>query len=253
MIQSARQRRVLEHLRLHQTLSVEEAVELLESSPATVRRDFNTMADGGSVERVRGGVRALDPDVMVPFSVRLQRESHQKEAIARAAMELLRPNDVVLIDGGTTTFAFASDWPDMPLKVITNSLLLAAELDQPRRRDDGLELYLTGGYLHPASGLLLGPGAVSSLNRYYANWAFLSASAVGAGGIFNTGDPVAEFERQLIARADKVVVLADNSKLGAMDSSFVCDLDTVDILITDLPLVAPEFAAAGVEIIVAGA
>ena len=59
MIQELRHERMIDFLNAHEILSVEEAMALFAASPATIRRDFNDLADRGVVQRVRGGIKLL--------------------------------------------------------------------------------------------------------------------------------------------------------------------------------------------------
>ena len=92
---------------------------------------------------------------------------------------------------------------------------------------------MTGGYLYPQSGLLIGPQAVAGISRYHANWALLSTAGISPEGSFNTNEFIAESERMMIDRADRVAVLADHTKVGGRSMCHVCGLDKIDVLITD--------------------
>ena len=101
------------------------------ASPATIRRDFTELAASGKAERVRGALRkiASESGKMPPFALREIRLSKEKAAMAEFAVTLLKPGDVLIIDGGTSTFQMAHFLPDFSLKIITNSVRLAMFLD----------------------------------------------------------------------------------------------------------------------------
>jgi DeoR/GlpR family transcriptional regulator of sugar metabolism len=244
-MQQQRFSRILAHLAAHEFLSGGEAARLLQASPATVRRDFRDLAAQGLVHRSRGGVRRAGPavDGMSPFPLREVRFSKEKAALARHAAGLLRPSDVVMVDGGTTTYHLAASLPAFPLRVITNSLRLAAALSEHGWQRRALEVFLTGGYLYPQASILLGPQAVNALSQYHAHWCFLSAEGVSEAGLSNTNEMVVEVERVMMARAGKVVVLADHSKLGVRSMAHLCRLEDIDLLVTDAHPASAEFLA----------
>lgn len=228
--------RILIHLREKGRLSVQEATALLGVSVATVRRDFREMHRQNLVRRVRGSVLPAPVDrsgEIIPFALRQVRHSQAKAALAARAAKLLAPHDVVIIDGGTTTYHLAGMLPPFPLKVVTNSMRLAAALDELREERPNPEVHLTGGFLYPGSGILLGPSANAGLSHYFAKWAFLSVGGINEEGIYNTNELVSEAERVIVGNAEKVVVLADSSKLGHAALCRVCPLDEIDILITN--------------------
>ncbi|MGY8768550.1 MAG: DeoR/GlpR family DNA-binding transcription regulator [Pirellulales bacterium] len=238
------------------TLSVEEAATRLEASAATIRRDFNQLAEANLVERVRGGIRIVGDQQMVPFAVREVRQPTEKMAIAEEAATLLAPGDVVFIDGGTTTLQLASCLPPMPLRIITNSLRLAAAIESRAMKRGLWEVFLTGGFLYSGSGLLVGPSAQTGLSQYHADWAMLSASSVSTQGVFNDNEHVVESERLMIANADKVAVLADNTKIGRYAMCHIAGIDKVDVLVTDDHVNSKaqldEFVSAGVDVLRVG-
>lgn len=233
-MQQERLDRILALLEEKPFLTVTEAAEILAASPATIRRDFNLLAEQQRLERARGGVvRSRQPlGELPPFAVRQVRLTGEKAALARKAVELLAPHDVVMVDGGTTTFHLTTCLPGFPLQIITNSLRLASTLAEKSLGESPVETYLTGGYLYPQSGLLVGPQAAKTLTQYHANWAFLSAGGVNEQGVFNAPEHVIEAERTMIEHADRVVVLADQTKIGARSMCWLCPLDRIHVLIT---------------------
>lgn len=257
MLAAERHDRLVNLLRDKEFLGIDEACAAVGASPATIRRDFGELVAQGRVERLRGGVTRPRRDAlaMVPFAAREMQRAAEKSAIARVAASLLAPGDAVFVDGGTSTLHLASHLGAVPVRVITNSLRLAAAIGATTYASP-VEVHCTGGYLLTRGGLLIGPQARAGIAAYHARWAFLSVGGVGPDGVFNTDELVQDVEREMIAHADRVVVLADHSKIGARSLCRVCDLARVHELITDAA--APEAAlreirSAGVTVHVAGA
>lgn len=235
MLTARRHEIILESLLERDYLTVLEVQELLQTSAATVRRDFTELANLGLLERVRGGVRPVrrPADRIIPFALREKQYSTQKKALAKQAVTLLRSGQVIFIDGGTTTFLMGLCLPNLDLRIITNSLRLASLLEEYGGVNPSLEVFVIGGFLYTKSGILLGPNTETALAQYHAHWAFLSAGGVDVSGIFNTNELVMKSEQAMIEHADKVVVLADRSKIGKQAMCHVADLSRIDILITD--------------------
>lgn len=239
MLSNPRQQQLIDTLAVRRFLRLDDAVKLTNASLATVRRDFAALAEAGVVQRFRGGIRLPQSDTMLPFALRDYLFSEAKQRLAQRAAALLRPGDVLFVDGGTTTAHLAACLPAIPLRIITNSVRLATMLDEGNRRSN-YEIYLTGGGLYPRSGLLTGPSAAAAVAQYRACWAFLSVGGLTRDGLFNTTESVVETERRMIAHAEKVVVVADHSKIGRTAMCRVCPLEEIDILITeDTAPVAP--------------
>lgn len=211
------------------------AIEATGASRPTLRRDFQELAERGTVERVRGGIRVIRKEGNLPFNLREVHHSAAKRAIAQAAVRLLKAGDVVYIDGGTTTYHICFCLPKIPLRIITNSLRVSAYLDDPVHRYGEWEIYLTGGLIQHGSSMLTGPGTLHTLDFYHADWAFLSIGGVVVEGFYNTSEAVVETERKMIERSDRAVILADQSKLGRRAMCRVCGVGRIHELITDAP------------------
>src|SRR5258708_2731396 len=177
-----RQRQILELLQADPELAVDDACARLGASAATIRRQFARLAAEGRVEKTGGGVRlkadAPEPAGPAAFHDRLSENAAEKRAIAEAAAVLLEDGDVVMIDGGTTTYQLCEFIALKRIRIITNSLVIAQAVDRLKGRQRGAEIYLTGGILHPESSVLAGPPAEPFLTRYHARSSFLSAAVV---------------------------------------------------------------------------
>ena len=257
MNQPERLNALLELVTLTGWVSVEEASQKLGVSRATIRRDFDHLARQQLIHRARGGA-APTVGYELPLSYKATRRSTEKQRIAAAASALVQPGHVVGINGGTTaaevTRAIASrrdiatqDFPR--LTVVTNAVNLAHELTvRPY-----IKLVVTGGVARPQSYELTGPLARQTLSRLKLDIAFLGADGVDPeGGITAQHEGEAEVNALIAARARKVVVVADSTKLGMVSFALICSLSTVDTLVTDTDApddVTDAIESAGVEVL----
>lgn len=234
-----RQRAIVSLVELQGDLTVDEACRTLGISPATARRDFVELSARGVVEKTWGGLKRTQAGApasdMLPSSVRENLNRSEKERMARAGCERVQDGDVLIIDGGTTTLCMAPFLANRPVRILTNSILIAHRIDTLRSVNAGAEVFLTGGFLYPGSGLLVGPEAVQSLSQYHARWAFLSVGGLDAEGATNTNHLVVESERTMIRMAESVVVLADSSKWGRKEMVRAFTWSEVTDLVTDSP------------------
>jgi len=231
-----RQRQILELLQASPELSVDDACTRLGASPATIRREFVQLATQGQVEKTWGGIRQMadgaPPAGPAAFHHRLTENAAEKRAIAQAAASLLEDGDVVMIDGGTTTYQLCEFIALRPIRIITNSLVIAQTVDRLKGRQRGAEIYLTGGILQPESSVLSGPPAEAFLKRYHARWVFLSAAGVDAREATNHNEAVLASERLMIEQSERIALLVDHTKLGQRAMCPLCSLAKVDHLFT---------------------
>ena len=234
MIPLERHERILEHLNTHRFLSAEQALALFGASPATIRRDFNELADKGLAQRTRGGLRRLDyvEDGALPYAFRAGRYAGEKDRIAQRAVALLEPGDTVFVDGGTSTHHLAQHLPSIPLTFITNSLRLAPVLAERSAPSVPVRVLVSGGALHAEAGLLVGPQAARTLGDYQADWAFISPGGVDERGLYNTNEDIAALERVMMANASRTVILAHPGKFGRTAFCRVSGLEAVARLVT---------------------
>ena len=234
-----RLQQILELLQREPELALAEACRRLGASPATVRRAFVDLEREGQVERTWGGIRLRGRGTLQmgppAFAKRLELAPEPKRAIAKAAAALLRDGDVAMVDGGTTTFLMAEFIALKRIRVITNSLVIAQAIDRLKGGRLGAEVSITGGLLEPESGLVVGAQAEEFLGRYRAGWAFLGAAGVDAESVTNYDETVLASEKRMIAQAERLVILADASKLGRTAMCELCPIGEVDHLITAGP------------------
>src|SRR5262245_33550066 len=121
-----RQKRIEEHLQKVEFASLDELAEKVGASVSTVRRDVTVLEASGSVKRTHGGARLLNlRSDEFTFANRDTHNLEAKEAIGRACAGLIRPNQTVIIDAGTTLYHVARHLEAMTPHIITNSLPVA--------------------------------------------------------------------------------------------------------------------------------
>jgi DeoR family transcriptional regulator of aga operon len=231
MRQPERLNAILEQLSLDGNLSVVEIARSLDVSPATVRRDLRLLEDQRMLERTHGGAVPHGVLYELPLRYKSTRQPEQKRRIAREAASRVREGWAIGLTGGTTTTEVVRALVDVPrLTIVTNALNIAAEIAvRPN-----LKLVVTGGVARSESYELVGPIAEASLQGLNLDMAFLSVDGIASkAGLTTHHETEAASDRALMARAARVVVVADNSKLGATAFARICDLADVDEVITD--------------------
>ncbi len=253
MLQSERHEKIMEYLSEHTYLTVDNAVELFDMSPATARRDFANLAKNDNINRIRGGIKFSRKKDLLPFELREEFFMREKESISREAAKLIRERDAIFIDGGTTTAHLGICIPDVDLRIITNSIRFAMMVEKEHPESNCLELYITGGFLYRKSGILLGPNTEKSLMQYRAETAFLSVGGITPNGLFNSNELLMTAERVMVNNASKVVILADHTKIGKSSMCRVCGLEKIDVLITDKwnanRKIIEQFRTVGIKVI----
>ncbi len=220
-------------------------------SEDTIRRDLRELAGEGLLQRVHGGALPASPAV-VDFVRRRLIASAGKEAIGRAAARMVRPGQIVFLDGGTTTLELARHLaPGLKALAVTHSPGVAVEL----AGHPGVEVELIGGRLFKHSVVTMGAAAMEAIARVRADLYFMGITGAHPDLGFTTGDSEeAAMKRALNRQAAETVVLASREKLGAVSPFGVIPLSGADTLIVekDSPeeLIAP-YRERGLTVIMA--
>lgn len=256
MIMRRRHQQILDALADGRMLSVEELVEAVGVSPATIRRDLTQLASLGMLRKIRGGAEALDVDRthhLTGSSFRADAGLHvaEKKAIAELAVRLCADDETVIINGGTTTQRMAEYMTDRSMQVLTNSFAMADYL--LRYTNNGV--VLPGGEVYREQNVILSPYEKDTvIDHFYAAKMFSGAHALRPQGMIETDPLLIKAEQKLINQAEELIVLVDSSKFRPRGSLISCPLERISTVITDSGVSDKDVAmleTAGVKVLVA--
>jgi DeoR family ulaG and ulaABCDEF operon transcriptional repressor len=234
MFAAGRRATILRLLRQDGIAPLADIRRLTGAAEATARRDLARLAAEGLIERVHGGAASrqagtADRGPEAPLEERAGIAAEKKRRIARRAAELCADGDTIMVDGGSTTLQLAPFLRGLRLRVITNSLALAEELS----RGSACTVIVGGGVVRPESRLILDPFREDPLSDYSASLVFMGVFGIDESGATNTDELLIRTERAMIARARRLVVLADSGKFGMRGSLHLCGFDRISTVVTD--------------------
>jgi DeoR family transcriptional regulator, aga operon transcriptional repressor len=224
--------RILERLAESGSINVPELAAEFAVSLATVRRDLQLLEEQRLLERTHGGAVALDVAYELPIRYRTGQQRSQKRDIARVTVTRIPLGAVVGLTGGTTTIEVARQLAVRDsLSVVTNALNIAAELAiRPK-----FKVVVPGGVARPQSYELVGLWSDQALRTINITVAVVGVDGVDVDAGITTHDEVeAQTNAALLARARRVIVVADSTKLGRVHLARIAGLDQIDELITDV-------------------
>jgi len=233
MWQEDRHQRIRSLLSTLQRVSTERIMTDLGVSRETVRRDLLDLEALGELKRVHGG--AIKPDDEAPIAERAQTRVKFKAAIAKAATGFIVSGQTLFIDAGTTTTRLAEELAQLAnLTIITNSIDVALKMRGTLNQEAANEVILLGGSISERSLATVGGRAIAEIQRYHADLAILSPVAVDhQHGATNFDHAETEVARAMVTHADRVMILADYSKIGQRSRIAYCPVNRIDILITN--------------------
>ena len=234
MYAEERQQAIADLLTQRGRLSVTELAQRFTVTTETVRRDLSTLERAGIVRRVHGGaIPAASLSVLeVAVNERDLAQSEQKDRVAEAAVAYLPTNGgSVLLDAGTTTARLAGLLPlDVAFTVFTNAVPIAGRL----AGRGNVDLHVLPGRVRRTTQAAVGEETVAAISRLRTDVAFVGTNGLSVAHGLSTPDASeAAAKTAMIRSAQRVVVLADSSKIGHESTVRFGDLDQVDVLITD--------------------
>src|SRR5580700_11844939 len=123
----ARRHQELQLVEARGQISVEELARHFDVSDDTIRRDLQELERRRLLLRTHGGAvsTALLVHRETPFLTRTNANAEAKAKIGRAAAQLISDAETLIINGGSTTFAFAASLgPRRNLTIVTNNVAM---------------------------------------------------------------------------------------------------------------------------------
>jgi DeoR family transcriptional regulator, aga operon transcriptional repressor len=254
-----RQWAIVREVELRQRVNVSELSQKFGVSDVMIRRDLERLDGLGLVRRVHGGAEAVPRSAQpIVFNMRLLRNVAVKRVLGATAARLLGDGRSVFIDSGTTVLEVARHLPRVlpegsTLTVATRSLVVASEM----RTQRNIRLFILGGVYQPDYDTLVGSQAESALEGLHVDTLFMGADGITVErGVSTDLIQEANMYRAMARCAERVVVVADASKIGVHTLQAVLPCEEIDVIVTDSRAPAPlieAFRERGVEVVVAPA
>ncbi len=233
---AARRWAIVQELQRVQKASIAELSDLLGASRVSIRRDLEHLERTGVLKRVHGGAEYLtQPGQSIAFDARMLHNLAIKQAIGRAAAQLIRPRETLMVDPGTTALQVVRSIPPALLQsggltIVTRSIMIAFELRTQRQ----IRLIVLGGLYVPDNDDLVGPLTEGALSEVKVNTLFMGTDGASAArGLTTDNVREASLVRRLAHSADRVIVVTDSSKIGVDKIQAILSLEEINVFVTD--------------------
>lgn len=220
----------------HNGASIKRLSEELGVTEMTVRRDLKTLSDEGSVRVIHGAAIYNKDQDESSYNVSKHETvmKSEKSRIGKYAASLVKENDIILVDYGTTAAQLVENLPDqMDISITTfsaNSFLAA--------RKKGIHrIFLGGGFYHPDTEAFEGREMLDMVAQMRATKAFIVPNAVSKDfGFMCVRKNEMELKKKFVENSVEKIVLCDSSKFGKVSPCFFASFDEIDLIITDTSL-----------------
>lgn len=225
------QRRILEFIDVHKTVTTMELCDKFELSESSCRRELHRLDEAHKIQRYHGGANSVDKlDENESIKERFSLEEEKKEAIALAATTLIQPDSTIIMLGGTTVYRMCKHIKHMKLTVITNSIIVFHELYNQKN----IHLILLGGEYKKDEAELSGVLTITNSKVFVCDHLFMSVSGYVKNTGFTTSDPASvELYTWCMRMSNQRNLLCDSTKFDKKGKVITASIGDVDYLITD--------------------
>ncbi|WP_367850165.1 DeoR/GlpR family DNA-binding transcription regulator [Rhodoferax sp. WC2427] len=246
LLPSQRRDRIVDFLRRHGAVTLQQLAQALDASVSTLRRDLDVLEADGVLDRTHGGAllrqqhySTFEPDPVAAAEL----SPREKRAIGYAAAAELQPGQSVVFDSGSTVMEVARAVLErrIPLVAVTNDLAIAQLLGSSPQ----IRVHVLGGMLRAGSNTLMGDEVLTGARHIRADVLLMGAHAVTDGVLSETDPEVAAVKRALMQAAHTKRLLVDASKFRPRAFMTICTLAEFDAVITDSGIPAAELDALG--------
>lgn len=231
MMFSARQAEIMALAKEQGRVLVDELAARFAVTPQTIRKDLNDLCDARALNRIHGGAVFPSGNENVKYEARRSMAATEKQAIGRAAADLIPDNSSLFINIGTTTEAVGDALVDhKELMVITNNINVANHL----RIFPSIEVVIAGGVVRGSDGGIVGEAAVDFIRQFKVDFAVIGVSAIDEDGALLDFDfREVKVAQAIIANARHVILVSDASKFERTAPVRIGHISQVQTFITD--------------------
>ncbi|KRK80822.1 DeoR/GlpR family DNA-binding transcription regulator [Companilactobacillus nodensis] len=219
-------------------VSLKELQSHFNVSMNTIRRDVAELEKSSDIQKVYGGVEVIQKDQspmdeLQLFNARKTKNIYIKKAIAQNASKLIKENDIIYIDSGTTTEQLLNFLPkDIKYVIVTDNFKIISQME----KFTNITLIVIGNVLDRETMSMVERVGVSSesLKDLNINTAFMAATGLSIkNGLTNYSSDKYKAKKQIVNNSQDIVVLADHTKIGKSTLMTYAGLNEISLLITD--------------------
>jgi DeoR family deoxyribose operon repressor len=228
-----RQLSIINALMSKSVMTVKELAGNLLVSEMTIRRDLYSLEQSDDVEMFYGGVHLKNPvhsTLRYAIEEELGERTEQKRRIAKKAASLIEPNDVLLIDTGSTTSLIVDYLPnDRNHIVYCYALNIINSVCEKN-----LRVVACGGFFHSNTRMFESMQGAAQIQSAHVNKAFMAARGITEEAGITTAEPYEiQVKKASLSVSEQRILLVDSSKFGKVWYAKYADVTDINIIITD--------------------
>lgn len=213
-------------------ITVEDLSQEFNVSGETIRRDLKTLEKKGVLKRTYGGAYlegARENDINI--QVRKDNMVKNKDQIAVICRQFLQPDDTIFLDNSTTALEIAKKITDIPMTIITNSLIIINHFSSYRN----VRVISLGGILDVVNMCFTGKTTINEMKNYYAKKGFISCRSLSMKyGAMDSNEQIGQVRSVAMENCNKCYLIADHTKFDNTALCKINDINQFEAVITDV-------------------
>lgn len=237
------------------SITIKELSALLQVSEMTIRRDLEVWINNHrSIRNIRGLlVYDTSQSLANTYDIAKAKDDNlnHKILIGQAAASMVEDNDIIIIDLGSTTEQLARALcPSLNATIICVSYNVLS----PLINKSSLKIHCPGGFFHADTQMFESTESLSFLKNSRARKLFASAAGIHRNlGVTCANSYEAATKKALIQASAQRILLADSSKFGQVETTWIGEIEHYHTVITDngLPDGWREYLSGkGIEVVI---
>lgn len=237
----ARLESLIRMLQVEGSLKITEISARLGVSPMTTRRDLELLSSQGEVKVLYGAViytgdeaKGSLSDYLLDVAESLNKE--KKKRIAQHAASLIEDNDIIFLDGGSTTELLAQYIPsEYHITVVCCSINVFLTIANKKN----IDVILSGGMYNRKTMILEQAMDSEILKNNRIRKAFISAGGVHEKlGVTCANQNECVIKKTAMESSLEKILVVDSTKFGYVHSCYFADMEEFDTILTDMNLQA---------------
>ncbi|HTE24261.1 DeoR/GlpR family DNA-binding transcription regulator [Flavitalea sp.] len=234
MIKEERLKRIMREVNIHNKVLSVDLSRLLNVSEDTIRRDLKDLVNLGKIAKVHGGGISLS--FALSFNHTNNNEIYaleEKQQIAQKTKTLLKKDMTILIEGGTTILEIAKSIPE---NLNATFFSLSPQVGVALAKYENLEVVCIGGKINKNAYLYTGASVINQLADMKVDLCLIGANGFSIEeGLTDSDWEVVQVLKAMIRSSHKVAVVCISEKLNTGQRMKICDTNSINYLITELP------------------
>jgi len=232
----ARLESLIRILQLEGSLKITEISERLGVSPMTTRRDLEFLSNRGDVKVLYGAVIFIGDEAKGSLSdyllaVAESQNKEKKKRIAQYAASLVEDNDIIFLDGGSTTELLAQFIPsEFHVTVVCCSINVFLTIANKKN----IDVILIGGMYNRKTMILEQSMDSEILRNKRIRKAFISAGGVHEKlGVTCANQSECAIKKTAMESSLEKILVVDSTKFGFVHSCYFAGMEEFDQILTD--------------------